>query len=612
MKGIISIRIAAAAVLALLTASAIYGEKSTSGRNGREMARHFFMKGAIKEASGSNDAAYEYYKKAYAADPSYVDGAFSFGSMRMVLDHDTLGSIEEKEKALALTRSITEAYPGDIQSGIHYTYLAMSLDKATEALRVLNTLERLHPNESMLQAYKANAYATIGEIDSAIYAIKKYERLEGMSFETTLQKVRYHLAVNDTVGAIGELTELIAINPGKAEYVAYKAKVFDMLQMPDSAFLYFNKALEVNPSDGFVKNELAQLYAQRGDSVAYDNLTTEALLSDDLAFETKLQILAKYLQRMVNDKADTKRSDLIFEKLREQYPHEPEMLDLGARYSAAKHDYKEALRQIDYAIALDGQNPDYLEPKMSYLLLDNQAGEAMKIYEEALRENRPTSMAASMIYISSAQEMKRHDRAIATLDSLVNLMAPGLSIADSTVDLRKVRNLEFVQLYLVSSYYQMAGDVYYNTDDLPDAFRSYANAIALFPDNALALNNYAYFLVEKGGYGPGTPEFDKAKEMSLRSIEISNEEPESTYLDTYAWILFLEKNYAEAEKYQEQAVEAAGANPKDSELFSHYGDILYMNGKPEEALEQWKKALELDPENALLKKKVTHKTFFYE
>ena len=37
-----------------------------------------------------------------------------------------------------------------------------------------------------------------------------------------------------------------------------------------------------------------------------------------------------------------------------------------------------------------------------------------------------------------------------------------------------------------------------------------------------------------------------------------------------------------------------------------------MNQQPKEALEYWKKALELDGDNELLKRKVQHKTYFYE
>ena len=49
-----------------------------------------------------------------------------------------------------------------------------------------------------------------------------------------------------------------------------------------------------------------------------------------------------------------------------------------------------------------------------------------------------------------------------------------------------------------------------------------------------------------------------------------------------------------------------------ADVRSHYGDILFMNQQPEKALEQWQKALELNPDSDLLKRKVENKTYFYE
>jgi hypothetical protein len=37
-----------------------------------------------------------------------------------------------------------------------------------------------------------------------------------------------------------------------------------------------------------------------------------------------------------------------------------------------------------------------------------------------------------------------------------------------------------------------------------------------------------------------------------------------------------------------------------------------MTGEPEQALSFWKRALELDPDNELIQKKVKHKAYFYE
>ena len=37
-----------------------------------------------------------------------------------------------------------------------------------------------------------------------------------------------------------------------------------------------------------------------------------------------------------------------------------------------------------------------------------------------------------------------------------------------------------------------------------------------------------------------------------------------------------------------------------------------MNGEPDEALEFWKQALEENPDNELLRRKVKNKTFFFK
>ena len=41
-----------------------------------------------------------------------------------------------------------------------------------------------------------------------------------------------------------------------------------------------------------------------------------------------------------------------------------------------------------------------------------------------------------------------------------------------------------------------------------------------------------------------------------------------------------------------------------ADVLEHYGDILFVNGEPDEAQKQWQKALELDPENTRLQQKV--------
>ena len=173
------------------------------------------------------------------------------------------------------------------------------------------------------------------------------------------------------------------------------------------------------------------------------------------------------------------------------------------------------------------------------------------------------------------------------------------------------KNLDYYNIFAVSSYYEGYGDAlaehykrYPEKKELEDSIcDAYENSLFLFPDNALSLNNYAFFLCEHGG------DLEKAREMSRKSISYNES---STNLDTYAWILFRMGDYKEARAYQGAAIEKAIEEGTESEeLYSHYGDILFMNGEPDLAVEYWEKALELSPDDALLKKKVDHRTFFY-
>lgn len=88
--------------------------------------------------------------------------------------------------------------------------------------------------------------------------------------------------------------------------------------------------------------------------------------------------------------------------------------------------------------------------------------------------------------------------------------------------------------------------------------------------------------------------------MSFRTVQA--EPDNSTYLDTYAWILFKRGKYSEALPYIEMAVEKDTA--KSAVLIEHEGDINAMVGNTEKAVELWKKALELseDKDKVLIRK----------
>ena len=78
--------------------------------------------------------------------------------------------------------------------------------------------------------------------------------------------------------------------------------------------------------------------------------------------------------------------------------------------------------------------------------------------------------------------------------------------------------------------------------------------------------------------------------------------------------MFLRHNYDKALIYIEDAYQQSIDSEAllTYELYEHYGDILFMLQRPKEALDMWKKAYKINPDSALLKKKIENETYFYE
>lgn len=576
----------------------------------RQRARHFYMEGARMEAEGNMPASYEFYKRAYQADSTYPEGCYTYGMLRLGIPLDEPGDDKEALRSLKISSEMIKKYPGDFFTSSSYGYAAAMLDTLKEAIRVFETLDSLYPSKTLNLLYLGDIYMRAGEKDKAIDALNKYERIEGVSPALTLRKVSYHLHVLDTTGALEEVSRLLETKPRTAELLTLKGKVFEFVENPDSAFTYYQEAQKLDSTSGDIKQSLARIYLLRGDSVAYDTKMLESLLCDDLELEDKLQLTASYLQKIINEKSDTRRGDRIFLTLQSQYPHEPEILALSARYNAAKGNLKKAIEDVSYAIDLDRQNEELWSNKMLYEMNERDFTAAMNTFFEAdtVLEGE-TSRGIRILFATSAQEAGKIDTAVETYAGLIKDIVPELELNDTLTDKKPYQNLDFTAVSYLSVYYQMAGDVYYSAKRLDEGFRCYENALFFNPDNDAALNNYAYGLVDDAGVQPGSELFEKAKNMSRKVID--HQPNNTTYLDTYAWILFREGNFEEARDYQQAAVELMKEEGSENvDFYSHLGDILFKCGDEEGALENWKKALELAPDDELIKKKINKRQYF--
>ncbi|HEX8175619.1 MAG TPA: tetratricopeptide repeat protein [Pyrinomonadaceae bacterium] len=120
------------------------------------------------------------------------------------------------------------------------------------------------------------------------------------------------------------------------------------------------------------------------------------------------------------------------------------------------------------------------------------------------------------------------------------------------------------------------------------------------PDNATALNNLGYFLVERN------ERLTEALEMIQRAVRA--EPTNSSFLDSLGWAYFKLGKLDEAER---NLKEAARRDPTSSTIQEHLGDVFQKQGKATEARAAWQKALTLSTnadETARIKAKLDGKS----
>jgi len=116
--------------------------------------------------------------------------------------------------------------------------------------------------------------------------------------------------------------------------------------------------------------------------------------------------------------------------------------------------------------------------------------------------------------------------------------------------------------------------------------------IRMHPEDSRALNHLGYMLADQ------TDRYQEALELIERAIAISPDDP--AIIDSLGWAQFKLGRYEEALTNLRRAY----AVFPDAEVASHVGEVLWMMGREQEAVEVWRGALENQPDSDLIKEVV--------
>ena len=567
-----------AAILLLLTVLPFADKLMASDRKAiseddRVKAEYIFLEAEKQRNMGRDDAFHHLLQYAHSLDPENSAIAYYLGYSRLMKSNlsvsDSLFS-----SSLRMMRKHVDAHPEDKYEAMLYANGNMIANQVQEGLRVLKIQAERNPHNVEVQLSIADAYARLEDYRNAIAAYDSVQQWQGQSVQLSARKVRAYQALNDTVGAIGEMRSLLATAPRNVDYNLAMGNMLLMFGERDSALTYYDKAQQYEPENGATYLAKAQFYNAIGDSVNYDQQTYQALVSKDLDVASKVEVLADYARHLLVAKDSSARTENLFKVLIEQHPNEPQIRMLFSDYLAAKDDMKGAAEQMDYAVNLDPTDAQAWNRLLVLNIISENYEAAIAAGDRAIELN-PNDIELYGYIAPAYYNIKQYDKAIEVYEK-------ALAAVDST-------DTEHRSMFLGGM-----GDAKFSMGDTIGAFALYDQAIEIDPNNVSILNNYAYFLTLCNR------DLDKAERMSAKTVQA--EPQNATFLDTYAWVFYKRKEYTMAQLYIEMAIK--NERRPSSDIYDHYGDILLAVGNKQEALKQWEKALELDAGNKELLEKV--------
>ncbi len=122
--------------------------------------------------------------------------------------------------------------------------------------------------------------------------------------------------------------------------------------------------------------------------------------------------------------------------------------------------------------------------------------------------------------------------------------------------------------------------------DYQGAEAAFRQALARDPQHAPTLNYLGYMLADRG------ERLDEAVDLVERALTIDPDN--GSYLDSLGWAYFKQRKIDKAETLLRRAAEQA---PGNSVVQDHYGDVLWANGRRDEAVAAWQRALKGDRES---------------
>ena len=510
--------------------------------------------------------------------------------------------IDSKNAALSFELSKVYLAKADSVNALSYLKKAYSLDKENyfyaialaefyddskdyaSAIKIYEKTYKRFPIKKNLLYFLARCYALNGEINKAIKVLDKLENRVGQNKMISVEKSRLYIYDNKHKKAIKVIDDLIKKYPIDADLYVIRGDIKREIKNNDEALEDYNKALELDPGCAGAQMSLCSYYSEVYNLDQMEHYALMILANESVSFQEKTRFIDFALKLYQNRPDYIEKIDQIFDTVIKANPESTEALLMYANILNELHNTEKMLEVLYSAVLLDEKCLTCHQQLIATVVYTEESDvlKVQQLVEQALQhfpEDAYLLFVEGSIYLTGGDELSAFEyykKAVENVSAQSKLSE---------------------QIYLALSGMH-----------IPEAMMFTREGIHLYPQNLMLLNNYAYNVAV---YWAKNKEYmseaklsefqgilDEAEKISESTVKADAINP--YYLDTYAYILFLQGKYNLAKFYLEQALNYD--KEANYEVLEHYGDVLNALGEKEIAVKYWEDAYLLNQTEELSNK----------
>lgn len=525
----------------------------------------YFYQEAVKCClTDDYSSAIDLFRHALDINPDAPEALYQMGLIHLGLRQDSIGGV--------MIRQATERDPENPYYLEALAAFLLNRQRNDEAIPVLEKMASLRTRRSDILAQLSSLYKNSGETGKAIGVLNRIEQLEGINPRVSVEKFKLYLDKEERDSAFMQMQMLCDEMPHDMNLRVLVGSQYMNAGDTVQALAAYDEVRRTDPANTNLQLAMMDYYRESGQQERYDRMRDSLISCPTSPVQLQTLLLKSYMADEARDSTVTPKLMAAFDALLSVPQQGTDLLIMKAAYLMMKQQPQDAIcATMRDILEVDPGNQVALSELLKYYISQDDDKGVEDICRRGLNYHPEEISYAYYLGMALAEQKKLPEAAEAIQQGI------------------RVRT-EDVHPQLLSNVFATLGDIYFQQGLELEAFAAYDSSLVYHPDNVLCLNNYAYYLSLKG------ENLDQAEEMSYRSLRLDPDNP--TYLDTYAWILFMKEDYAGARSYMNKVLNPSRSDAEllddaglSGVIIEHSADIHVLCGDMGMALRLWRLAL---------------------